>query len=155
VLFLFQHLKGSVMPANGFNIGSDTTISIISAGSIIRSAILTSFEAKQMTASVDSVAIDGVNRFDEIEKGWEVSLDYDRADSIFDDFFAAKEAARYAGLPPPKLSITETTTNADLTVVKYRYSGVALKLDTIGKRTGDAKVEQKISGKASRRKKIQ
>ena len=143
------------MPANGFNIGSDTTLSIIQNGTILASAILTSLEAKQMTASIDSTAIDGHNRYDEVEKGWEGSLDFDRADSILDDFFAAKEAARYNGLPPPHVSITETTTNADLTVVKYRYSGVALKMDSIGARKGDAKVEAKISFKASRRIKVQ
>jgi len=143
------------MPANGFNIGSDTTISIISAGQVIKSAILTGFEAKQSTILLDSVAIDGVNRYDHVEKGWELAFDYDRADSIFDDYFALKEANRYAGLAPPTLSVTETTTNADMSVVKYRFSGVTLKLDTIGKRTGDAKVEQKVSGMASRRKKVQ
>ena len=143
------------MPANGYNIGSDTTISIIIAGQITKSAILTSFNAKQITTSLKSTALDGVNRYAELEEGWDISLGYDRADSVWDDFFAAKEAARYQGLPPPRLSITETTTNADGSVVKYRYAGVALKLDDIGERKGDAKVEQKLSGKASRRIKVQ
>jgi hypothetical protein len=143
------------MPANGYNIGSDTTLTIISAGQPIQSAILTSFEAKQITTSLKSTAINGVNRYDELEEGWDLSFDYDRADSIFDDLFALKEANRYAGIAPPKISVTETTTNADGSVVKYRYSGVALKLETIGARKGDAKVEQKVTGKASRRKKVQ
>lgn len=143
------------MSANDFNIGSDTTISLIVDGGILRSSILTSFEAKQMTASLDSTGIDGINRFDEVEKGWEGSFDFDRADSIIDDFFAAKEAARYAGVKQPEISITETTTNVDGTVVKYRFNRVALKYDTAGARKGDAKVEAKVSWKASRRVKIQ
>lgn len=140
---------------NDFNIGSDTTISLIVNGAILKSAILTSFEAKQMTTSLDSTGMDGVNRFDEIDKGWDISMDFDRADSILDDFFAAKEAARYNGAPKPEISITETTTNVDGSIVKYRYNRVALKFDTIGARKGDSKVEAKVSGKASRRIKIQ
>lgn len=140
---------------NDFNIGSDTTISLIVNGAILKSSILTSFEAKQMTNSVDSTGLDGVNRFDEIDKGWDLSLEFDRADSIMDDFFAAKEAARYAGEPSPEISITETTTNVDGSIVKYRYNRVSLKFDTIGVRKGDAKIEAKVSGKASRRIKIQ
>ncbi|MFL9904215.1 hypothetical protein PQR71_39860 [Paraburkholderia fungorum] len=143
------------MAVNDFNVGSDTTLSLIVNGQILRSAILTSFEARQITASLNSTAIDGVNRYDEIEKGWEGTLDYDRADSILDDFFAAKEAGRYSGARKPTVSITETTTNVDGTVVKYRYPRCALKLDTIGARKGDAKVEPKVSFKCGRRIKVQ
>lgn len=143
------------MSANDFNIGSDTTVSLIINGSIVRSSILTSFEAQQITASLDSKGLDGINRFDEIETGWQGTFGFDRADSIMDDFFAAKEAARFAGAPKPLISITETTTNVDGSVVKYRYNRVALKYDTIGNRTGDTKVEPRVSWKASRRIKIQ
>jgi hypothetical protein len=143
------------MSANDFNVGSDTTLSLIVNGQIMRAAILTSFEARQITASLDSTGIDGVNRYDEIEKGWEGTLEYDRADSILDDFFAAKEAARYDGFPKPYISITETTTNVDGSVVKYRYPRCALKLDSIGARKGDAKVEPKVGWKSGRRIKVQ
>jgi hypothetical protein len=142
-------------PVNDFNVGSDTTISIINSGTIMKSSILTSFEARQITASLKSTAIDGVNRYDEIEQGWEGTLDFDRADSILDDFFAAKEVARYAGNTLPTISITETTTNVDGTVVKYRYPRCALKFDTIGARKGDSKVEERVSWKSGRRIKVQ
>lgn len=136
---------------NDFNVGSDTTISILNNGTIMRSSILTSFEARQITASLKSTAIDGVNRYDEIEQGWEGTLDYDRADSILDDFFAAKEAARYAGNTLPTITITETTVNKDGTVSKFRYPRCALKFDTIGARKGDSKVEERVSWRAGRR----
>ncbi len=142
------------MSANDFNVGSDTTLSIIVNGQIMRAAILTSFEPRQMTSSLDSIGIDGHNRFDEIEKGWEGTLDFDRADSILDDFFAAKEAARYAGTPKPIISITETTTNVDGSVVKYRYPRCALKFDSAGSRKGDSKIEAKVSWKSGRRIKV-
>jgi hypothetical protein len=141
--------------ANSFNIGTDTTLSVIQNGQILASQLLTEFEAKQMAADLDSTGIDGVNRYRFVEKGWEGTLGYDRADSALDDFFAFKEAGRYAGQADPLISITETTTNVDGTIVKYQYTGVTMKMDTIGARKGDSKVDVKISWKASRRLKVQ
>lgn len=139
------------MANNQYNVGSDTRLTVIVAGSPLVSQILTSFEARQITTRLKSVQINGRNRYRELEEGWEGSLDYDRADAGLDEFFAAKEAARYAGQLPPTIFITETTTNTDGSISKFRYEGVTLKLDTIGRRSGDAKVEEKISWAASRR----
>ena len=139
--------------ANGqYNVGSDTTLTLISDGQILASQILTEFNSKQLTTKLKSVAIDGVNRYRELEEGWEGTFAYDRADSVMDDYFAQKEANRYLGLPPPIATISETTVNAvDQSVSMYRYSGVTMKLDDIGARKGDSKVEQKVSWTASRR----
>lgn len=138
-----------------FNIGSDTTLSIFIDGQRFVHLILTSFEARQKAADLSSTAIDGVNRYRYLEQGWDLSLDYDRGDSQLDDFFAAKEAGRYAGFPPPQIMITETTVDPNSGIpAKYRYNGVTLKLDTIGARTGDRKVEEKVTGMASRRIKV-
>lgn len=143
------------MPVNQFNIGSDTTLTIVSDGSILASLILTEFDAKQLAADIDSKGIDGVNRYRFVEEGWEGTFGYDRADSGLDDYFAAKEAARYAGTPAPIATISETTVNSwDLSVVKYRYDGVTMKFDSIGMRKGDSKVEEKVTFKASRRIKV-
>lgn len=140
---------------NSFTIGSDTILSIISNGSVLAATILVSFDAKQITADLDSVGMDGANRYRYVERGWDIALEFDRTDATLDDFFAAKEAAQYSGGSPPILSLTETTTNTNGSIVKYRYDGLTLKYDTIGARKGDAKVEPKVSGKASRRVKVQ
>lgn len=140
---------------NEFNIGSDTTINVISDGAVVAACILVSFEARQLTADLDSTAIDGANRYRYVEKGWEGSLEYDRTDSTLDTYFALKEAARYQGFQPPIATITETTTNTDGSISKFRYDGVTLKMDTIGSRKGDAKVEPKVSWKAGRRIQVQ
>lgn len=139
----------------GYNIGSDSVLTILVAGQPVITQILTSFDARQQVAKLKSTAIDGKNRFRNIPQGWEISLEYDRADSVLDDLFADLEAGVYAGLQPPRITITETTTNTDGSIVKYRYEGIALVMDTIGKRAGDTKVEVKISGSASRRIKVQ
>jgi|SRR6185312_1074677 len=141
--------------SGGFNVGSDTVLTIISGGQVLPPKILTGFEAKQDASLLKSIAMDGVSRRRYLEEGWMGSLDYDRADSVMDDYFAAKEAARYAGIQPPTVTITETTTNVDGSIVKYRYTGVTMKLDDIGKRAGDKKVEQKVSWECARRIKVQ
>src|SRR5206468_7212424 len=132
-------MSGSVNSQYG--IGSDTQITIISNGALLVSQILTGFEARQMVAQLDSTALDGVNRYIDIEKGWEGTFEYDRADSVWDDYFAAKEFGRYTGAPRPVVTITETTLNAaDNSVSKYRYDGVTLRMETAGRRGGDAKI---------------
>lgn len=138
-----------------FNVGSDQKLTIISGGTRLSAPIRTGFEAKQMATKVTSKASDGVNRFRELEEGWEGSLDFDRASSVLDDYFALKEANRYAGIAPPSVTITETNTELNGTITIFRFEGVTMKLDTAGKREGDKKVDQKVSWTASRRFKVQ
>jgi hypothetical protein len=136
---------------SGFNVGSDTKLQIVSSGSVVASKILTKFNARQLATKLKSTAITGVNRYRELEEGWEGTLEFDRADSVWDDYFAAKEAARYTGQQPPAVRILETTTNVDGSVSQYRYTGVTMKFDDIGDRSGDKKVDEKVSWTASRR----
>jgi hypothetical protein len=140
--------------AQNYNVGSDTTIVITANGTTLVSLILTSFEARQITTRLKSVAITGVNRYRELEEGWEGTLDWDRADSSLDDFFAAKEAGRYAGQEPPVIQFNETTTNPDGSISQFRYTGVTMKFESIGKRSGDAKVDQRVTWTCSRRKAV-
>jgi hypothetical protein len=138
----------------GFNVGSDQKLTILVNGAPLRATILTDFNSKQMVAEIDSVASDGVNRFRSLEKGWDIDMTFDRADSTIDDFIAAKEAARYSGQQPPEVVVTQRIRNADGSSSRYRYEGIALRLDDAGSWKGDGKVEQKLSGKASRRIKV-
>lgn len=143
------------MATNNYNIGSDAVLTLLSDGAPVSATILTSFNSKQEVAEVESDGIDGVVRPRTIEKGWSGSFTYDRVNSTIDDYFALKESNRYAGLPPPVVSISETIANADDgSVSKYRYDTVALKLDDAGKKAGDTKIEQTISFRASRRFKV-
>lgn len=139
----------------GYNVGSDTTLTIVSNGVILVSSILTEFEARQKTTELNSKALDGINRFRHVEEGWDGTLGWDRSDSTLDDYFAAKEQGRYTGLNPPAVSIVETTTDANTNLpAKYRYVGVTMKMDSIGRRAGDSKVDVRVSWSCSRREKV-
>jgi hypothetical protein len=144
-------MSGTTNVNNPYNVGSDTAIVIIISGVVIGATILTSFDYKQKTTQLDSKGIDGVNRYREVEEGWDGTLEYDKADNVMDAFFAAKEAARYSGGPAPIATITQTDNNADGSTGRYRFDGVALKLEEGGARTGDAIVKQKVAWVASRR----
>lgn len=136
---------------NQYSVGSDAKLTIMANGVPVRATLLVDFQAKQETADLESIGIDGVTRYRSLEKGWSIDLTFDRGDSIIDDFFAAKEAARYAGQAPPHVTITQTINNPNGTISRYRFEGVALKFDDAGTWAGDKTVQQKVSGKASRR----
>lgn len=144
------------MSANNFGIGSDVKITWLSDGAVIGASILTKFTSKQRTANLTSIGIDGVSRYRDIEQGWEGSFSYDRQDSQIDDYFALKEDNRYAGLPPPVVTIFESITSPNNgSTARYRYDGVTMTLDSAGDKGGDTKLEETISWKASRRIKVQ
>lgn len=136
---------------NDFNIGSDTKVTVLVNGAVLTAQIMTKFEAKQKTSQLNSKAIDGVNRNRELPEGWDIDMEWDRGNSVIDDFVASEEAARYAGQPPSEISILETTNNPDGSVSRYRYTKCTLKLDTAGERSGDSKVTQKATLTATRR----
>jgi hypothetical protein len=133
------------------DVGSQTTLNIIANGAIINSTILTSFEAQQVTEKIKSIGIDGVSRPRHLEEGWQGTLGYDRADAVMDTFFAAKEAARYAGVNPPVIQITETVNEQNGSISKFNYTGVTMTMSSGGNRVGNNKVEVKVDWEASRR----
>lgn len=134
-----------------FNIGSDTKLTVLVNGAVLTAQILTKFEAKQRSTSLNSKAIDGVNRNRELPEGWDIDLEWDRGNSVIDDFIASEEAARYAGQPPSDITLMEVTNNPDGSVSRYRYTKCTMKLDTAGERSGDSKVTQKATVVATRR----
>lgn len=148
-------MSGTTQTVNGFNVGSDTKVSLISGGAIVSAQIVTEFDYKQITTDLKDVGIDGQNRYRYLEEGWEGSFQYDKADDTVDAYFAQKEANRYAGLPPPVVTITQTDNNADGSIAVYRFQGVTMTLSEGGNRTGDAKVNQRVAWRASRRIKVQ
>jgi hypothetical protein len=138
-------------PGSQFNIGSDSVLTVLVNGQPIGSQLLTSFEFRQMTTRLTSKPINSSPNYREVEEGWEGTLEYDRSNSVLDDFFAAKEAGRYAGQQPPQVTVTTKITNVDQSISRFRFDGMALKLDQGGKYAQDEKVTQQVGWVASRR----
>lgn len=142
------------MPANGFNIGKDVTLDIVTPTGMLRPRIKTGFQSKQETHSIQVMGLDGVNRFDELPAGWSGTFDLDRGDSTVDDFFAQRETDYYNGASTPNITITETISEVSGAVSQYRYTGVILKLEDAGNKQGDKQIAMKIGFKAAKRLKI-
>lgn len=142
------------MPGNGFNLGSDTNLDVIGPKGTIRLSILTSFDPKALYKDLDSVAIDGTNRFFPVPAGHEGAFELDRADNVIDDFLASNEADFYAGLAQSTMTITQTIRELSGAVSQYQYTGVTLKVTDRGAWKGVQKVNVKVSFKASFFKKL-
>lgn len=141
-----------------FNVGRDTTLNIVVAGSPLKPTILTKFRSKQETVQLESRPLNGEPVFQEVPKGWSGEFEVDRADNALDDYFASTEDNWYAGTDTTTISILETIVNAAVGSVgashQYRYEGVQMKFDDAGEKAGDAKIVQKVTFVASRRKKV-
>lgn len=142
------------MPVNQFNIGKDFVIDLTTQLGVQSFIIATEFQSKQNTHSINSMAMDGIMRFAELPAGWEGTLKFDRASPAIDQFFATLEANYYGGIPITAASITETAVEVDGSITQWLYYGVAFKYDDAGSKSGDKKVEQTISFKASGRNRL-
>ncbi len=137
--------------SNQFNVGKDVSLDIIGPSGPLRFSIMTGFDAKQNTHPLESLGMDGINRFDEAQKGWSGSFSLDRSDGTVDKYFAQKEANYYNGVSNPAVSITETIAEIDGSVSQFRYTGVCLTYADAGKKSADNKISMSISFRASRR----
>ena len=142
------------MPMNGFSVGRDVSLSIVTAAGPLRLSLITGFSAKPNTAETRVKGLDGITRYLRFPDGWAGSFDVERQDSTVDDYFAQLEANYFAGINEQPATITETITEPSGAVTQYRYIGVLLKLDDAGTYQGDATVKQKLSFVANRKLKL-
>lgn len=143
------------MPVNGYTVGRDITVTIVtSLGTVASFSVRTGFSKQQVTADIKVSRADGVvdNLF--LPQGWTGTLDYERGSSDLDDYFADLETAYFSGTNISSASIVETITENDGSTSQYTYTGVQFKLDDAGSATGDNTMKMKVGWAASRRKKV-
>jgi hypothetical protein len=137
-----------------YNLGRDTTLTINTSAGPLRPTILTNFSSKQETSDLKSMPLNGEPIHNTIPQGWSGSFEFDRASSAVDDYFTRQEDGYYAGLAPDQVTITETIKEVAGGVSQYQYTGVSMKLDDTGSRKSDDRQVQKVSFRASRRRKV-
>ncbi|MFN3886139.1 MAG: hypothetical protein ACK4MG_04200 [Aquabacterium sp.] len=142
------------MPMNGFTVGRDVSLSVVTANGPLRLTLITGFSAKPNTAETRVKGLDGVTRYLRFPDGWSGSFDVERQDSTVDDYFAQLEANYYAGINEQPATITETITEPNGSVTQWRYTGVLLKLEDAGTFQGDQTVKQRLSWVAARKIKL-
>ncbi|PKN07937.1 MAG: hypothetical protein CVU24_17990 [Betaproteobacteria bacterium HGW-Betaproteobacteria-18] len=139
------------MPVNGFTVGRDVTLTIITSSGPLNLSLITSFKSKQDTSEQKVKGLDGITRHARFYDGWSGSFSLDRMNSNVDDYFAQLEDNYFMGINELPCTITETIQEVDGSVSQYRYTNVLLKLDDAGDYSGDKTVKQSISFVASRR----
>ncbi|MFS2114312.1 hypothetical protein [Herbaspirillum frisingense] len=142
------------MPINGFNVGRDISLDIISPNGPLDFGLVTNFHPKQEVVEKMIKGIDGISRPVRFYNGWTGTLDIERRGDAVDAYFALSEQSYYDGVDEGSCTITETIQEPDGSVSQYRYLGVVLKYDDAGPRTGDNTIQQKLSFMASRRVRV-
>ena len=142
------------MPLNGYSVGKDVTLTIVTPNGVMTLPKITHFRSKQDTIDEKKKPLDGITDFLRYYDAWSGSFTVERTDSTLDDYFAALEANFYAGLTEGPVSITETIQEVSGAVSQYRYTRVLLKYEDAGEFAGDKSVTQSLSFVAGRRIKI-
>src|SRR5579863_7397924 len=107
------------MPVNGFSIGRDISLTIVTPTGNLATTGLTSFTAKPMFTDIKSKRLDGQTYFGEIPDGWSGTFRLDRLSPAVDTFFATLEANYYAGQNNPAGTIQEVIQEADGTTTTW------------------------------------
>lgn len=140
------------MPQNGYSIGRDITLNVVTSAGQLAINKITGFNTKQETSKTKIKRLDGITDSLRFFDGWSGTFDVERSDSIVEDYFIQLEANYYAGINEQPATILETITNPDGSTSQYRYERVILTLDDAGDWKGDATVKIKVSFEASRKK---
>jgi hypothetical protein len=141
------------MPTGRFTTGKDISLVIQTQQGPLQIQ-LTDFSANPKVGEIESTQITGRTIQAYTPRGWNVSFKFDRFDSTADDFWAAFEAAYYAGIDQLPGTIFQTIKENDGSVSSYQFNGVVIKLDKAGDYAGDKKVDQSFSGMATERVKV-
>lgn len=139
------------MPLNGYSIGRDITLNVVTAGGPLPITGITSFKAKQEVSEETIKQIDStVDRLRFFE-GWTGTFMVERKDATVDQYFCQLESDYFSGVQEGEVTITETITEQDGSISQFRYRKVLLKLDDAGAWEGDKSVKRTITFVASRK----
>jgi hypothetical protein len=114
------------MPQSGINVGSDARFDILTATGQLSLPQLEKFTSKKITTQSKVRPLNGPPIHLQFPDGWEGSFEVARADGTLDNYFAALEAAQYAGANIASGTIHQTVTNPDGSLSQYMYTDVQL-----------------------------
>jgi hypothetical protein len=142
------------MPVNGYTVGKDVTLTIVTPNGVMNLDKITGFRSKQDVITEKRKPLNGITDYLRFFDAWSGSFTLERTDSTLDDYFAALEAGFYAGLTEGPVSITETIQEVSGALSQFRYTRALLSYDDAGEFAGDKTVMQSLSFVSGRRIKI-
>lgn len=142
------------MPQNGYTVGKDVSIDIITPQGPLRIKARTNFTSKQDTTDKKIEKCDGDVDHLVLPSGWSGKIEIERTGPEIDNYIAAREADYFAGKDIAPISITETIREANGSISQYRYTKVALKYSDAGAKKGNDTVKLSLDWMGSRREKV-
>lgn len=141
------------MSVGGQSVGKDVRITIVTSTGVLNipASAITNFNPKPVTGDEKRIGLDGEPRHNITHEGWECDFDIDRIDSTVEDYWAAAEAAYFAGQTLPWGTAQEVIQEPNGAITTYRYEKVVLKVKDLGNREGNKVIKMKVSFLASRR----
>lgn len=141
-----------ILTQGSFNTGRDTTIVLIGPFGQVQLDNVTGFEARQIIQAIKVDRLDGIQLQADLPKGWEGSLDADRASNALDVLMAGIEANWFAGGNTPQSTMFQYIQESDNSMTTLSYDNVCLRLDDAGAWRPDAAVRQRLTWTANRRR---
>ena len=141
-----------ILTQGSFSTGRDTTIVLIGPFGQVQLDNVTGFEARQVIQALKVDRLDGVQLQADLPKGWEGSLDMDRASNSLDILMAGIEAQWFAGGNTVQSTMFQYIEEADGSTTTISYDNVCMRLDDAGAWRPDAAVRQRITWTANRRR---
>ena len=137
--------------ANAFNIGRDTTLTLIGPYGNVPLVNVTSFQKQQVVGQVSDTLLNGDTLNAAIPKGWNGSFSVDRGSADLDLLFGLIEAGWFITGSLANSTLYERVVETDGSVSNWMYTNVSLTLSDAGTAAADAMVKQTVSFSASRR----
>jgi hypothetical protein len=143
------------MPQNGLNIGSDYRFDVYTATGLLTLPTLLNFKKRKINQKLTVKPLNSLPiNLNFQEGGWEGSFEVSRADATLDSYFAAFEAAYYAGVNQPAGFIQETINEIGGIPSTLQFQGVVLYFEDAGDAEAEKNVIQRVSFAASTRIKL-
>ncbi|MGA7584836.1 MAG: hypothetical protein WCB03_02290 [Rouxiella badensis] len=139
------------MPQNGYTLGRDIAVDIVTAYGTLRIPQVISFDAKPKVNSLEITPLNGLTDELLIPKNWGGTIEAERQDATLDAWWAQWEADYYSGVNRAAGTITETIEEVNGSVSVWRYTNVQIHFTDPGKKSGDQTVRQSMTFTAQRR----
>ena len=142
------------MAQSGISVGSDARFDILTASGVLTLPTLLDFKSKKVDHQTKINPLHGAPINLTFPNGWDGSFSVARMDSTLDDYFAALEAAQYAGANIASGTIHQTITEVNGTLSQYMFQGVQLYFSDAGDYKALSDVMQSVSFVAATRTKV-
>ncbi|CAH2606521.1 conserved protein of unknown function (plasmid) [Rhodovastum atsumiense] len=137
-----------------FNVGRDCTIVMVGPFGRVDLPNITGFDARPGYAQVHVDRLDGTQLHAALPKGWNGSIDLERAGPSVDDLMALIELGWFTTGRVSNGSIYQYIQEPDGSQSTYQFDNVSFWMEDSGRWQGDTSVKQRLAFSANRRRKV-